>query len=783
MKVLLSWLREFADFGDDSQRIADSLTSLGLAVESITPVGGRVDGVVVARVLRVEQHPDAEKVRRVWVDAGDGVERHVWCGASNMGAGDLVPLAQLGTAMPDGRTITRRGILGIDSEGMLCSASELGLEADASGILLLPADLPLGRNVFDALGVVPDVLFDLDVTRNRPDCNGYLGVARDLAAALGLPMRVQPADSPAVGEKVTIPVTVESPDRCPRFTVTVLSGITVGPSPTWIARRLANAGMRSINNVVDVSNLVNLEMNQPNHAYDLATVRDGFIVRTARDGESMTTLDGIDRALCTDDLVICDAHRRPVGIAGIMGGQDSEVTASTTAIALEIAYFEPGAISRSVSRLSLRTEASLRFERGVDPHNVEAVVQRFAHLLRETCPNVVVHRGAADVSSAHLPPVRRSLQLRLHRVQRVLGISLTAEQVNELIAPIGFEVEASDSDTVTVHVPSWRGDCVEEIDLVEEIARHVGYDTLGKTVPTSPMHGKLSARQQRRRLMREVLLSLGASEAMPNPFLAAGELTQSGADETCALRLANPLVAEESVLRTSLRPGLLKALAYNQSHRIVDISLFEVGHVYPQGNEVLPDEYESVCVMVAGHDATTAVDLWSQIADALEVGAQVDSDNPPPGFHPTRSASLRRGKMVLGAVGEIHPEVLAAFGVEGRVACLELNADVICSEIPKISLAKPISRYPSSDFDLAFVVASDVSAATILRAIRQGGGALLVSAELFDVYRGAGLPQGARSLAYRLRVQAEDRTLTDAEVAAVRNACIAAAERAGASLR
>jgi phenylalanyl-tRNA synthetase beta chain len=783
MKILMSWLQEFADFGDDAHHIADSLTSLGLAVESITPVGGRVEGVVVARVLRVERHPEAEKVRRVWVDAGDGVERHVWCGASNMSAGDLVPLAQLDTTMPDGRTITRRGILGIDSEGMLCSASELGLAADASGILLLPSDAPLGRNVFDALGVAPDVLFDLDVTRNRPDCNGYLGVARDLAAKLELPLRAQPVDPPASGDDMTIPVSVESPERCPRFTVTVLSGITVGPSPAWIARRLANAGMRSINNVVDVSNLVNLEMNQPNHAYDVTAVQDGFVVRTARDGESMTTLDGVDRELCADDLLICSANRVPVGLAGIMGGLNSEVTAATTAIALEIAYFEPGGISRSVSRLALRTEASLRFERGVDPHNIESVVRRFAALLRETCPNLVVHRGAADKQSPQVPPVRRPVDLRLQQVQRVLGVSVTAQQVAALLDPIGFAVEPSSNDAVVVRVPSWRGDCVEEIDLVEEIARHVGYDALGKSVPTSPMHGKLSMRQQRRRLLREVLLGLGASEAMPNPFLAAGELSQTGADESCALRLANPLVAEESVLRTSLRPGLLKTVAYNQSHRITDISLFEVGHVYPQGSDLLPDEYESVCIMVVGHDASTAVDMWSQIADALDVGAQVDTTHPPSGFHPTRSASLRRGKTLLGAVGEIHPEVLAAYGIEGRVACVELNADMICAENPKIVVAKSISRYPSSDFDLALVVGHEIRADLITRALRQGGGALLVSVELFDVYRGAGLPAGTRSLAYRLRVQADDRTLTDVEVAGVRKACIAAAEKAGASLR
>ena len=783
MKILLSWLNEFADFGDDHLALADAITASGLAVESVDHVGGRVEGVVVARVLRVERHPDADKVRRVWVDAGDGVERHVWCGASNMAAGDLVPLATLDTTMPDGRTILRRGILGIDSEGMLCSANELGLGGDAGGILILRPDLPLGVNVFDALGVRPDVVFDLDVTRNRPDCNGYLGVARDLAARLGLQLRLPVLDTTPTAGEHGVAVTVESPERCPRFSVTVMTGITVGPSPDWIARRLADAGMRSINNVVDVSNLVNLELNQPNHAYDLSAVAGGFVVRTAEDGETMTTLDGVERRLGPDDLLICDAARRPVGIAGIMGGQDSEVNVATTAIALEIAYFEPAGIARSVSRLALRTEASLRFERGVDPHNVEMVVGRFAHLLRETCPALEVHAGGADVTAATLPPRGRSIDLRCNQVFRTLGVDVDVPRVASLLGPIGFGVTDGGDGRATVEVPSWRPDCTEEIDLIEEIARHVGYETLGKAVPKSPVHGRLTSAQQRRRLLRDVLLSLGASEAMPNPFLAPGELSDAGADETAALRLANPLVAEESVLRTSLRPGLLKAIAYNQSHRNTDVALFELGHVYPQGGEVLPDEYQALCVMVAGHDAAKAADLWSQVSDALDVGAQIDTVGAPSGFHPTRSATLRRGKTVLGAMGEIDPVVLRRYGIEGRVACLEMNADIVCNEEPKIPAAKAVSRFPSSDFDLAFVLDDGVPAAVLARALRQAGGSLVVSMDLFDVYRGAGVQTGSRSLAYRLRVQADDRTLTDTEVAGVREACIAAANKVGATLR
>ena len=318
MKILHSWLNEFADFGNDVDAIAASLTKLGLAVESVEQVGLPVKGVVVAKVLRTERHPDAAKVHRVYVDAGDGVEKHVWCGAFNMKPGDLIPLATLGTNMPDGRVISQRGILGIDSEGMLCSGTELGITADATGIMILPAHLQLGTDVFDALGIDQDVVFDLDVTRNRPDCTGYLGVARDLAAHMKLPLKPQKSSTWGKGKKSEIAVDIRASDRCARFSVTVMSGVVVTDSPAWIAQRLSRAGMRSINNVVDVSNLVNLEMNQPNHAYDLEKVADGFIVRNASEGEAVVTLDDVSRTMSAQDLLICDAKSEPVGIAGIM---------------------------------------------------------------------------------------------------------------------------------------------------------------------------------------------------------------------------------------------------------------------------------------------------------------------------------------------------------------------------------------------------------------------------------------------------------------------------------
>jgi phenylalanyl-tRNA synthetase beta chain len=788
MKILHSWLNEFADFGTDVDAIAASLTKLGLAVESVEQVGLPVKGVVVAKVLRTESHPDAAKVHRVYVDAGDGVEKHVWCGAFNMKQGDLIPLATLGTNMPDGRVISQRGILGIDSEGMLCSGTELGITADATGIMILPTHLELGADVFSALGIDQDVVFDLDVTRNRPDCTGYLGVARDLAAHLKIPLKLtakpQERATWTNGKKIDVGVDIRADDRCGRFGVTVMSGVVVTDSPAWIAQRLSRAGMRSINNVVDVSNLVNLEMNQPNHAYDLEKVADGFIVRCANEGEVVVTLDDASRTLSAQDLLICDAKNEAVGIAGIMGGAGSQISETTTTIALEIAWFEPLGIAASVSRLGLRTEASLRFERGVDAYGGRAAAERFAQLLSLTCPNLVVHDGGADAKTSSLPEQMRTTNLRLDQIRRVLGVDVAVDRVRELLSPIGFELSKPDkSNSVVVTIPSFRPDCTQEIDVIEEIARHFGFDEIGKVVPKSPVHGRLSAVQQRRRIVREFVLSLGASEAMPNPFLAPGDLLRCGLSEDNALRLANPLVAEESVLRTSLRPGLLQSIAYNQSHRINDIKLFEVGHVYPQGSEQLPDEHEVLCVVFAESDATKAMDMWSQFSAFLGVGAQLFQDAAPAGFHGTRSAQLRRGKIVLGAVGEIDPTVLANFGVTGRVACLEINLSIVLGETPKVAAAQVVSKYPSSDFDLAFVVPQAVPAGTLLKSLRQAGGNLLVDAVLFDIYRGKGVADDSRSLAFRLRFQAPDRTLGETEIADARSRCIAAAQKLGAELR
>ena len=791
MKILVSWLAEYLDLPPTltTAELADHLTSLGLAVEEIISVGHSVDGVITAKVLRTESHPEAAKVHRVYVDAGDGTERHVWCGAFNMSVGDVVPLATLGTEMPDGRRIERRGILGIDSEGMLCSASELGLGTDHSGILLLDADTPLGLPYGEALGIRPDVILDLDLTRNRPDCWGYVGVARDLAARLGVEfrspqsLRTMPRTDSSLA---VVSAEIRDPERCGRFVAATISGITVGPSAPWMAQRLTAAGMRPINNVVDVSNYVMLELNQPNHAYDLAHLGgSGFIIRTAQPAERLITLDGVERELSTSDLLICDANDLPVGLAGIMGGLDSEISEATTSIALEMAWFQPASILHSASRLGLRSEASARFERGVDPHGIDLATARFIDLLAETCPDLQVDPAISDARSDRLPAPGREVTLRVDRVNRLLGTTLDAAAVVALLAPIGFVSSSGAPDTagaLQVTVPSWRPDCEGEVDLIEEVARHHGYHRIEKAVPLSPVHGHLSVAQARRRALRQVLLGLGISEAMPNPFLGPDTAASAGI-HLPLLRITNPLVSDESVLRTSLRPGLLRAIAFNESHRREGVSLFEIGHVYPAGSGELPDETETLCVVLAGQEAPAAVAVWTEVAAALGIGARLDHDNVPAGLHATRSVSLLAGKARIGSVGEIDPGVCETFDISERVAVLEVDLTAVLDQAPAPAKWSAVSRAPSSDIDLAFVVDDAVAAQRVDRAIRQGAGSLLVGLSLFDVFRGGSLDPGSRSLAYRIRLQAADRTLTEADLSERRAAIIAAVAKVGGTLR
>jgi phenylalanyl-tRNA synthetase beta chain len=782
VKVLLSWLRDFAPFDAPTDRIAHDLSMLGMTVEEEVHLGRGLDGIVVARVQELRRHPDAEKIQRVVVDAGAGDPVEVWCGAFNMAVGDLVPLATVGTTMPGGMEIGRRKILGEYSHGMLCSPAELELSADADGILVLaPGSAEPGTPIAAALGLEADVLWDLEVNPNRPDAMSVAGVARDLAARHRVPFALPEPAPAASGEPAAASAWVEVLDAelCPRFTAAVIRGVAPGPTDAAVARRLTLLGMRPISRIVDVSNYVMLELGQPSHPYDLATLPGGGIrVRRAVEGEQLVTLDDIERRLSAEDLLICDGRDHPIGIAGVMGGASTEISAATEDVLVEMACFAPMAIARTARRLGLRSEASARFEKGTDPEVIELAQSRFAELLATGAPAP----GLVDTRPHRDPPV--PVRLRTDRLNRLLGTALTAKEICGCLEPIGFACTATpaadggEADT-DVEIPSWRPDTTVEVDLIEEVARHWGYDRIGAAVPPSAHFGHLTPVQEARRRIRAALVGLGLSEAMPMSFLAPGDLARAGlADD--GIRIANPLVAEESVLRTSLLPGLLKVVAHNVGHRQRGIALFELGHVFRRpaaADAELPDEREHLAVAVVGEEAPGAVDRWWALAEHLRLGTRLEA-SVHPGLHPTRTATVLVDGTPVGAVGEVDPGVLDAFGIDERVAWFEVDLGAILAMPAPDRPFVPFSRMPSSDVDLAFEAPDHVPAAAVLDALRAAGDHLLVSVEPFDVYRGAGVPEGHRSLAFRVRFQAADRTLTDAEVGGARGRLIEAVQAA-----
>jgi len=783
MKVLLSWLRDFTPIPDDvdPDELGLVLGDLGTPVESMDRIGEGLDGIVVARVLDLRPHPDADKIQLVDVDAGDGEPLQICCGAFNMAVGDLVPLATLGTTMPNGLEIARRKLRGQWSNGMLCSPPELNLPGDPAGILVLPEGHEPGTPLTEALGITSDVLYDLETNPNRPDAMSVAGIARDLAARLGLPFAL-PAPSVATSATPTaelVSVEILDPDRCGRFTARVLRGVTVGPSDPRIANRLTLLGMRPINNVVDVSNYVMLELGQPSHPYDLATLAGpGFRVRVAREGEVITTLDDVERTLTSADLLICDGDDVPVGIAGIMGGAHTEISDATTDVVVEMAWFERMPIAKSARRLGLRSEASARFERGVDPFGIDLAQDRFVELLGGAVGDVT--DGLVD-ERGQLPD-RTPIQVRPARVNAVLGSDLAPQEMKDLLDPIGFTTELGDGEgaPMTVALPSYRLDSDAEIDVVEEVGRMYGYSRLGKTMPVSTLSGHLTPRQLERRRLRMLLTGLGLAEAAPMPFLAPGDLERAGLPGD-GITITNPLVAEESVLRTSLLPGLLKAVRHNVSHRNEDVALFEIGHVFRRPADPdaeLPDERELLGVIVAGADAAVAVQAWRTICDGLSVPDADVANAEMPGLHPTRSGVARVEGEPVGALGEVDPEVLAAFDIPGRVAWLEVDLDRLLAHPHGQPQYVPVSRFPSSDIDLAFEVPDGASATDVAATLERAAGDLLGYVRLFDTYRGEGVRTGHRSLAYRVRLQATDRTLTDADVGEVRQRMIDAASSA-----
>ncbi len=794
MRLSLNWLADFVDLNLEPQALADRLTMAGLEVEAVEAVSPEFSGVVVGKVLSVERHPQADRLQVTEVTTGSQTYRVV-CGAPNVQAGLLYPFAPPGAMLAGGHKIKAAKLRGVLSEGMLCAEDELGLSTDHVGLMEIPQDLPLGRDFAEAMGLA-DTVLEVAITANRADCLSVLGLAREVAALLDQPLRhpeVQVAAAAGSGEKAR--VTILDPVHCPRYAARLLTGLTVKPSPFWLRRRLQVAGLRSINNLVDVTNYVLLEFGQPLHAFDFTRLAGGeIVVRLPRPGElSFTTLDGAERRLDPETLLICDAER-PVALAGVMGGLDSEVTESTTQVLIESAYFNPRTIRRTSKRLGLSTEASYRFERGVDPDGLIHALERATQLMCEVGGG---QAAAARLDEYPTPIQHPRLNLRVSRANQVLGTDFSSEHMLHLLRRLHLPALAVDAENLALQVPSFRGDLEREIDLIEEIARLAGYDaipvTLARGVVATPRPGP-AVRLERQ--AKELLLGLGFFEVVTYSFQSERLGSLAAADAAPMLRLANPLSEEQAVMRTSLLPGLLDVLRRNTLKQILDVRLFEISKTFtPRPGEALPREEHWLTGVMYGareevawnttREAVDFFDLKGAVETLLDGLLVPDANFVPEGLPAYLCAGARvfAGRHELGALGQLQPEIGDKLGLEGDLYVFNLNFTALC-RTAATPLFTPLPRYPAVYRDIALVLPESVPAAQVSETLSQYGRPWLVEARLFDVYSGDPVPAGKRSLAFRLSYRDPERTLTDDLVNAHHQALVAALEKdLGAQLR
>jgi phenylalanyl-tRNA synthetase beta chain len=808
VRVPLSWLRSYCDPGLPLSELADRLASIGLQPERIDHVGvGDTSAFVVGRVLSCKKHPDADRLSVCVVDDGSGEERQIVCGAPNVTAGQTVAVARPGAVMPDGQTLEEAQLRGVKSSGMILAEDEVGISHDHAETMVLDGGLVPGTPLTEAL-VIEDEVLDVEVNPNRPDALAVYGVARDVHAFSGAPLAEDPSDQdaqPSAAGGVTLSGTRRSdrvedhasvtidPEICLRFTARVFEDVKIGPSPLWLKQRLMAAGQRPISNIVDITNYVMLTVGQPVHAYDLDEVRGSRIdVRSARDGEKMATLDGVERVLDSRMTLVCDAEG-PSGIAGVMGGQISEVSDKTTRVLMEAATWVGPNILETSKKLMLRSEASTRFEKQLHPELAMAAQRLAARLMVELCGARLVP-GTIDAYPRPLEP--RVVQLRYEQIERLLGERIPADEVVAILERLGFSPRDSGAGAWDVTVPYWRdGDVQREADLIEEVARIHGVDRLPTTLPERPQAvGRLTPAQRLRRLVEDALRHRGLSEAISWTFTRPELMERLRLGDVPLLRIDNPLSEDQSALRPLLLPGLLDTASYNAARGRSSLALFESAHVYraagslstngdrPQRGSTPSVErhhigalttagFRSLKGILEGALDTTGVDWW------------VEPDERP-FLHPGRTATMLAGDgRKLGWIGELHPLVARAWDVEAGVAAFEIDFDLLAELVPESRHFEDISPFPAVIQDIAVVVDEDVLAAAVEAAVAEGGGELLERVALFDEYRGEQLGEGKKSLALRLEFRAPDRTLTDEDVAELRAAIERELEELGGRLR
>ncbi|MDQ2653253.1 MAG: phenylalanine--tRNA ligase subunit beta [Chloroflexota bacterium] len=802
MKVPMRWLREFVDTGLPAKELAHRLTMAGLEAEKVETIGDGWQNVFVGHVDTVERHPDADRLVLATVTAG---EHHltVVTGAPNIAAGQVVPLALAGARLIDGhsegqvyKTLKPGVIRGVRSEGMVCSEKELGLSDEHEGIMVLEAAAPVGAPLADWLG---DTVIEFEITPNLVHAFSVHGIAREAAAITAHDVTLPPlynlAQAPHGASDL---VTIEADDLCPRYAAVVFDGVAIGPSPAWLQRRLNAAGVRPINNIVDVTNYVMLEFGQPLHAFDADKLRgDRIVVRRARAGETLETIDHIERPLSPDMLVIADAESA-VAVAGVMGGVESETSDASTRILLEAANFDMKSVRRTARALKMRSDASARYERGIDPNQVSDAVARAVQLILELSPGASV--TAFSDAYPH-PRAPQALSVPFGEIERLLGVRIPPQDVQAVLERLGFSPRVTE-DTIDVLVPTWRSDVTMAADIVEEVARIVGYETLPETLPTGetpPVRRDAMFLFQQK--ARRTLAGLGFWETISYVTVGAGDLLKLSEAGTLtpgvnpipvetAVRLRNPMQAERDLLRPTLLPSVVETAARNLKHQR-SVRLFEIARVYLPSDAGLPSEAATLALVLAGKrdeldrfaDATAELDFFDAkgaietLLERLGVRDATFRAISLPAFHPGRTAGVYLADTLVGVVGELRPDRALAFDIEAsRVAIAEIDLEALLTAAKPIPSGITSPRFLPVEQDFAVVVNETVPASDVLAALRSGAGPLASGFELFDVYRGPQLGEGRKSLAYRIAFTAPNRALTDAELGKVR-------EKIGKTLR
>jgi len=789
MLVSLKWLKDYVDVELPIEELADKLTMAGLEVDSVKEIRPEFTGVVVGKIISLAKHPDADKLSVCEVSTGKEVLPIV-CGAPNTAIGQKIPLAQVGAVLPGGFKVKSSKIRGVQSEGMLCSEEELGIGGDNTGIMVLPEEFAIGEDLSRS-EAFNDYVLDVGVTPNRSDCLSVIGIAREVAALTGKKLRYPEINFTETDEDINKVTSVQiiNPEACPRYTARIIRNVKIKPSPLWMRQRLEASGLRAINNAVDVTNFVMLELGQPLHAFDFRYLEEGrIVVRTSAEGEEFVSLDGKSRTLLANTLMICDG-RKPVAVAGIMGGLNSEVQDDTETVLLESAYFDPSSIRRSSKQLGMSTDAAFRFERGIDPEGVVRASNRAAQLLAETAEGRVSKNCIDVYPHKILSPA--NILLRHSRIKEILGISVDLFEVKKILQELEMRVRDGERGELYVTPPTFRTDIYREIDLIEEIARIHGYGNIPETQPY--ISEKPESRDLRKVIeekVRTIFLGNGYTEVINFSFTvpqSADILNLSPDNEGRRfVKIINPLTEDQSVMRTNLIFGLLVTMKRNVFAGSEDLKIFENGRVFiARRADELPVEKSRLAALISGSRSS---DFWRSAENSdfydikgllesilenlkiTEVKFRAVSDIPY--LHPGRAAEVVIKGQVAGIIGDLHPDVLEKMDLKKRAAVFEIDAEIIGSAFSEEMQYCEIPRYPAVTRDVAFILKNDIEAETAIAVANVQHQDLLDKIEVFDIYTGKNIPEGSKSLALRFTYRSAEKTLTDDEVNKVHGAIV-----------